>query len=69
VTTTTRKPRAAKPSSETVDVRVVPPHLVFHNDEQRDGTLTGVPVDVAQYWARHGWVEVVADKPEPASDK
>jgi hypothetical protein len=60
MTMTTRKPRTAKPSSELVTVKVVEPHLVYFNDEQRDGTLTGVPVDVAQYWQRHGWCTIEA---------
>jgi hypothetical protein len=67
MTMTTRKRRAAKPSSDTVTVTVVEPHLVFHDGEQRSGTLTGVPADTAQYWVKHGWV-TVNDQPAPTGD-
>jgi hypothetical protein len=55
-------------------VTVVEPHLVFHDGEQRSGTLTDVPADTAEYWERHGWVSVVVDTPaktkaEPTSEK
>jgi len=58
---TTRKPAAKQPEPEpeaTVTVTVTPPHLVFHNGEQRDGNLTGVPEAVARDWAARGWVEL-----------
>jgi hypothetical protein len=63
MTTTTRKARAPKPSSDTVTVTVVEPHLVFLDGEQRSGTLEGVPADTATHWAKHGWVTIT-----PASD-
>jgi hypothetical protein len=59
-----RKP-AAKPAAaqadtsegdgELVSVDVVPPHAVYHDGEQRTGTLTGVPAEVVAYWLRRGW--------------
>jgi hypothetical protein len=64
MTMTTRKGRAPKPSSDTVTVTVVEPHLVFHDGEQRSGTLTNVAADTAEYWARHGWV-TINDQPTP----
>jgi hypothetical protein len=56
--TTTRKGRAPKPSSDTVTVTVVEPHLVYFADEQRGGTLDDVPTETAEHWAKHGWVTV-----------
>ncbi len=54
-------------------------HLVCFDGEQRGGTLTNVPAEVAECWERHGWVTVVDDKPaakpkaepkpEPAREK
>jgi hypothetical protein len=58
MTTTTRKGRAPKASSDTVTVTVVEPHLVFHDGEQRSGTLDGVPTDTAAHWLKHGWVTI-----------
>jgi hypothetical protein len=55
----TRKPPAAKAESaqQTVTtVNVKPGYLVFHDGQQRGGTLTGVPVEVAEVWRRHHWV-------------
>ena len=62
MTMTTRK-RTPATTSGTVTVTVVEPHLVYHDGEQRSGTLTNVPADTAEHWQRHGWVTVVDDKP------
>ena len=57
---TSRKP-AAKPAqadtseADLVSVDVVAARLVYFDGEQRSGTLTGVPADVAAQWIRHGW--------------
>jgi hypothetical protein len=49
---------AAKPKDEdTVTVKVRPGVLVFHDGEQRGGTLH-VPKDIAQTWAARGWAEI-----------
>jgi hypothetical protein len=68
MTMTTRKSRAAKPSSDTVTVTVVEPFLVYHDGEQRSGTLTNVAADVAEHWAKHLWV-TINDQPTPTSDE
>lgn len=51
----------------TVSVTVVPPFAVYHDGDQRTGTLDAVPTDVAQHWAKHGYVTineaVVDDQP------
>ena len=53
--TTKRQQRTTDTSPVTV--KVVEPHLVFHDEEQRSCTLTDVEAaDVAEYWERHGWV-------------
>jgi hypothetical protein len=62
--TTKRARRAPAHDRSTVTVTVTEPHLVFHDGEQRAGTLTGVPADVAEHWQRHGWVTIVDDKPK-----
>jgi hypothetical protein len=67
MTMTTRKGRAPKPSTDTVTVTVVEPHLVYHDGEQRSGTLTDVPTDTAEYWVKHGWI-TINDQPTPTSD-
>ncbi|GAB4597528.1 hypothetical protein MOKP4_38460 [Mycobacterium avium subsp. hominissuis] len=46
-------------AADTVTVTVVEPHLVYHDGEQRGGTLTGVPTDVAEHWQKHGWATIV----------
>jgi hypothetical protein len=55
---TARARKQPEPDEATVTVTVVPPHLVFHDGEQRDGKLTGVPEAVARDWAARGWVEL-----------
>jgi hypothetical protein len=57
---TTRKSRAPKASSDTVTVTVtvVEPHLVFHDGDQRSGTIDDVSAEVASHWAKHGWVTI-----------
>ncbi|MEE2855399.1 MAG: hypothetical protein VX424_22420 [Actinomycetota bacterium] len=62
--TTKRQRRAPANDGTTVTITVVDPHLVFHDGEQRSGTLTGVPADVAEHWQRHGWATIVEDKPK-----
>lgn len=65
MTMTTRSAkRTPRPSSDTVTVTVTEPHLVYHDGEQRTGTLTGVPADTAEHWERHGWATIVEDKPK-----
>jgi len=59
--TTTRKTAAPKATAtpkaeETVTVDVRDGYLVYFDGEQRGGTLTDVPVGIAQTWQRHGWV-------------
>ncbi len=61
--TTRKRPQSKRAAAEPVTVTVVEPHLVFHDGEQRGGTLTDVPADTAEYWERHGWVTLVDDKP------
>jgi hypothetical protein len=57
---TARRPAAAKTEPEaTVTVHVTPGLVVFHDGQQRGGTLTGVPETVARDWAARGWVELV----------
>ena len=54
---------AAKPATaqadtsdaELVSVDTVAPHAVYHDGEQRTGTIDNVPADVAAQWIRHGW--------------
>jgi hypothetical protein len=58
----TRKPAAAKAAEAeepevTIEVHVVPGLLVFHDGEQRGGTLR-VPADVAAQWVARGWATV-----------
>ena len=69
MTMTTRK---RTPDTSTVTVKVVEPHLVFHDGEQRAGTragtLTGVPAATAKYWVKHGWV-TINDEPAPTGDE
>lgn len=58
---TTRKHKTAEaeePEVVTVEVRVTPGLLVFHDGEQRGGVLQ-VPADVAQDWVSRGWVTAV----------
>jgi hypothetical protein len=66
MTMTTRKSRAAKPSSATVTVTVIEPHLVYHDGEQRSGVLHDVPADTAAHWAKHGWATINAQPAPPA---
>jgi hypothetical protein len=63
MTTTTRRRTPRTTDTSPVTVKVVEPHLVYHNGEQRGGTLTDVPADVAEHWERHGWVTTVQHKP------
>ncbi len=65
---TTKQRRTQVSDGTTVTVTVVPPFLVFFNDEQRGGTLTGVPTDTAEQWARHGWV-TINDQSASAGDE
>ena len=53
----TRK-AAPKTAEETVTVTVRDGYLVYFDGEQRGGTLTGVPAELARTWQRHGWVKV-----------
>ena len=59
---TTRKRQSKSTAGESVTVTVVEPHLVYHDGEQRSGTLKDVPADLAEYWERHAavWPEVLA---------
>ncbi|OBF00384.1 hypothetical protein [Mycobacterium sp. 852002-10029_SCH5224772] len=57
--TTKRQRRTPASDHSTVTVNVNEPHLVYHDGEQRGGTLTGVPTDVAEHWQRHGWATIV----------
>ncbi|MDT5096406.1 MAG: hypothetical protein QOC76_143 [Mycobacterium sp.] len=74
MTTRSKRTQSKRATGDSVTVTVVEPHLVFHDGEQRSGTLTDVPADTAEYWERHGWVSVVVDTPaktkaEPTSEK
>ncbi|WP_231989786.1 hypothetical protein [Mycobacterium sp. 852002-51057_SCH5723018] len=60
---TTKRARRA-PANDGTTVTVTGPHLVFHDGEQRAGTLTGVPADTAEHWQRDGWVTIIEDKPK-----
>ena len=58
----TTKPAARKtaapkeaPAEETMTVNVRDGYLVYHDGEQRGGTLTDVDAGLAQTWQRHGW--------------
>jgi hypothetical protein len=53
-TTAPSKPTQAE---ETVTVHVTPGYLVYHDGEQRGGTLR-VPADVAAQWVARGWATV-----------
>jgi hypothetical protein len=55
---TARKPAktaAPEAAEKTVTVDVTPGYLVYFDGQQVGGTLTDVPVDLAQTWQRHGW--------------
>jgi hypothetical protein len=54
---TTRKPATKPEPEETVTVHVTPGYLVYHDGEQRGGTLR-VPADVAAQWVARGWATV-----------
>ena len=61
---TGRKPAAAKPAAtqadtavDTVSAGTVAPRAVFHDGEQRTGTIHNVAADTAQYWIRRGWAK------------
>lgn len=54
-TSAVKAPAKTAPAEETVTVDVTPGYLVYHDGEQRGGTLTDVPADLAQTWQRHGW--------------
>jgi hypothetical protein len=64
--TTKRQQRRTTDTTDTspVTVKVVEPHLVYHDGEQRSGTLTHVPADIAEYWQKHGWATIVDNKPK-----
>ncbi|MCG7597833.1 hypothetical protein [Mycobacterium sp. PSTR-4-N] len=48
--------RATPPSNGgRVSVEIAEPFAVFHDGEQRTGTVDNVPVAVARYWLRRGW--------------
>jgi hypothetical protein len=64
MTMTTRKRATRAHDTTTVTIKVVEPHLVYFDGEQRSGTLTGVPADVAEYWQRHCWVTLIDDQPD-----
>ena len=72
MTMTTRKRTQRTQDTSTDSVKVVEPHLVYHDGEQRSGVLTDVPADTFAHWERHGWV-TINDKPtppkEPTSEK
>jgi hypothetical protein len=55
--------------SETVTVRVTDGYAVYFDGEQRGGTLTDVPTDLAYTWERHGWANVVAPQQRKAPVK
>ncbi|MDX1890116.1 hypothetical protein [Mycolicibacterium sp. 050158] len=56
-----RKRTAPTPTtSGVVTVTVVEPHLVYHDGEQRGGTIHGVPADTAAHWQKHGWATITA---------
>ena len=52
---TTPKDRTA----DTVTVKVLAPHLVYWDGEQRGGTLRGVDRETAEQWARDGWIDEI----------
>jgi hypothetical protein len=52
---TTAAKAEASPAKETETVHVKDGYLVYFDGEQRGGTLTDVPADLAQTWRRHGW--------------
>lgn len=58
-----RKAAAAAPKKPTsgVTVTTTPPHAVFHNGEQRTGTLTGIDTATAHQWVRYGWATIDPD--------
>jgi hypothetical protein len=66
MTMTTKRAQRTTPNPGTVTVHVVDPHLVYHDGEQRSGTLHDVPAETAEHWQRHGWVTVV-DEPKTAA--
>ncbi|WP_431840285.1 hypothetical protein [Gordonia hongkongensis] len=45
-------------SPDTVTVVVTEPYAVYHRGEQRTGTLTDVPADLAAHWQHRGWVTI-----------
>jgi hypothetical protein len=53
----TAKPEPKPKSEDTVTVEVTPGVLVFHDGEQRGGTLQA-PKDDAEMWAGRGWVQI-----------
>jgi hypothetical protein len=55
-----RKPKA-KTDNRLVTVEVVEPHAVYHDGEQRTGTVENVPADTARHWIRHGWATINHD--------
>jgi hypothetical protein len=63
MTMTTRKRTPRPTDTSPVTVKVVEPHLVYHDGEQRSGTLHNVDADTAALWERHGWATVVTDEP------
>ncbi|MDW5612076.1 hypothetical protein [Mycolicibacterium sp. D5.8-2] len=60
---------AAKPAdTDTVTVTVTAPHLVYWDGDQRGGTITGIPTDTAQHWAKHGWATITNTPPTLKTD-
>ncbi len=49
------KPKTAQTDNSAVTVDVVPPHAVYHDGDQRTGTLHDVPAAIAEQWIRHGF--------------
>jgi hypothetical protein len=65
---TARKRTAPTTATDTVTVTVVDPHLVYHDGEQRNGTLDDVPTETAEHWAKHGWVTITPTVDQTTTD-
>lgn len=56
MTTSKRTSRAElPPDPTTVTVTVKPPFAVYFDGDQRTGTITHVPPELAEHWASKGW--------------
>ncbi|MCZ0732212.1 hypothetical protein [Mycolicibacterium iranicum] len=64
-----RRQRPPRLSGDTVTVEVTEPHAVFWQGEQRSGTLTDVPVELADHWTRRGWVARVEADEDPGPQR